>query len=174
MLNDKFVKDNAIYLAGGCLIVWAFLSNGDKNNAVANRNAVATQIRNEQRITGLKLELSKQALIDQKPVAKLRYESDCQLVVASNDPRFSTSLSAGQPVLDPIRKTPLTQGIVCDYTGTTGEVKNINGQYVVDPDTIAKVGDDNIVKARIERQNQLNGTGQTKPVQTGGTVTGRW
>ena len=174
MLNDKFVKDNAIYLAGGCLIVWAFLSNGDKNNAVANRNAVATQIRNEQRITGLKLELSKQSLEDQKPIAKLRYENDCQLVVASNNTSYSTTITAGQPILDPIRKVPFTQGVFCDVYGNTGEVKPISGQYVIDPATIASVGDQSVVKTRIERQNQLNGTGQTKPVQTGGTITGRW
>lgn len=49
------------------------------------------------------------------------------IVVAENAPEYYTGLSLGKPVIDAVRKEPLSPGtVVCDANGNTGVINKEN------------------------------------------------
>jgi hypothetical protein len=74
------------------------------------------------------------------------------MVVAMNNPKFFTTLSEGQPVMDRIRKTPLPIGtIVCDANGNTAKIVSVQGKPVVGE--LAFTGDRTLIEQAKKRAN---------------------
>ena len=70
-----------------------------------------------------KLRLSQDLAKQKDTIARQRYESGCLMVVASSDKTQLTAITEGMPVMDSVRKVPLSVGnVVCDSNGLTGEI----------------------------------------------------
>ena len=78
------------------------------------------------------LKIQQEMLFLQAKVAESRYKKGCVIVVAEKEPDKFTSLTVGYPVIDWVRKTPLSAGtVVCDADGNTAVIENIDGKPVV-------------------------------------------
>jgi hypothetical protein len=107
-----------------------------KNNIEANLNNLSSvqELARQSSAKEWKMKVSEQSTLSQKEIAENRLRNGCIIVVAEKNPKFFTSLSEGQPVIDSVRKTPLPPGsIVCDINGNTGKIiETENGPVVSD------------------------------------------
>jgi|SRR4028119_407348 hypothetical protein len=148
----KAVKRNPVSTAfivgiAGCL---AFSSGNVKQN-IQVINAVR-DVTQENSAKEMQLRASLEASQQQAEIASARYQSGCVMVVAMNNPKFFTTLSEGQPVMDRIRKTPLPIGtIVCDANGNTAKIVSVQGKPVVGE--LAFTGDRTLVEQAKKRAN---------------------
>lgn len=82
-------------------------------------------------------------------IAEQRFKNGCVIVVAEEKPEYFTGLTLGQPVIDAIRKVPLSPGtIVCDADGNTGIVSK--DKVVAD---MAYTGNRKLIEAAKKRVN---------------------
>jgi hypothetical protein len=78
------------------------------------------------------MRIQEQLLESQAKVAESRFKKGCVIVVAVIDPKKFTSLTEGLPVIDWVRKTPLSSGtVVCDANGNTAVIEKRDGKPVV-------------------------------------------
>jgi len=119
----KYLERNpmtAVFFFGTCVCL--AVSSG---NIKANLSTVSQlqQTVRENSAQEWRLRASQQSAQNQALIAKQRYEEGCVMVVAMKDPKSFTSLEAGKPVIDRVRKTPLPVGsMVCDANGNTAKI----------------------------------------------------
>lgn len=100
-------------------------ANMDSASIVQTSNRIKTQAEEEMRI-------QEQLLESQSKIADSRFKKGCVIVVAVIAPDKFTSLTEGLPVIDWVRKTPLSAGtVVCDANGNTAVIEKRNGKPVV-------------------------------------------
>lgn len=101
----------------------------------------------------MRMMATQQAIESQAEIAESRYRSGCIMVVASNSPDSLTALEEGKPVLDAVRKRPLSAGaVVCDGFGNTGLIIKVGEKPLVGE--MAFTGNQKIIDAAKNRANK--------------------
>ena len=113
-----------LLIVGGAILFQSTIGGGFggmQQMQIQGENNRQTRAAHDQEANKLKLS---QDLAKQKDtIARQRYESGCLMVVASNDKTQLTAITEGMPVMDSVRKVPLSIGnVVCDSNGLTGEI----------------------------------------------------
>ncbi|MBH8566750.1 hypothetical protein I8748_32140 [Nostoc sp. CENA67] len=148
----KFLRRRPVYawgFAGLCVCLAFSYPNLKANWEGMSKLQTQTRINTQQ---AWELKASQQATDKQAAIAEDRYNKGCLFVVTSRSNQ-QTALTAGEPVMDKARNTPLQPGaIVCDVFGTTGKiVPSENGPVVSE---IAFTGDSSVVDAAYAKRNR--------------------
>ncbi len=114
-----------VYIVGGIIVAGLLALNAPSQlSSMTQQRDLAQGISQQNQELQIKARLANADSERRSQLAKDRYNSGCQMTVASNDLGKFAAIQQDKPVLDGTTQAPLGDGVVvCDLTGQTAVIK---------------------------------------------------
>jgi hypothetical protein len=115
-----------VYIVGGLLVGALLIFNAPAQlQSMQQQRQLAQGLSQANQEAQIKARLANADSERRSQLAKQRYESGCQMTVASNAPDKFAAIQQDKPVLDGATKAPLPDSlVVCDHTGMTAVIRD--------------------------------------------------